>query len=180
MNACQLPLLAQNIVVGGPKHTRYWRSQCSFQNPAARKSSFSSSNSCGPRCGCCGNGHFLTAEEKQELLELGEPIGSGLKHLISIVSYGSFLRWKRQARGGDEPKKMGRPRTLETLKDLIVKIASETGWGYTRVMGELKKLGIKPPSRNTLKKIMKEASHAPWPDNGKGSWAESLEVYAET
>ena len=43
--------------------------------------------------------------EKQEMLELGEPIGSGLKHLISIVSYGSFLRWKRQATSGEEPKK---------------------------------------------------------------------------
>jgi putative transposase len=102
---------------------------------------------------------FLTVEKKEELLKLGEPIGSGLKHLIAIVSYGSFLRWKRKS--GDEPKKMGRPRTIEMLRALIVKIASETGWGYTRVMGELKKLGIKPPSRNTVKKIMKEAGHDP-------------------
>ena len=72
---------------------------------------------------------FLTAEEKQELLELGEPIGSGLKHLISIVSYGTFLRWKRKKNSGEEPKRMGRPRTIETLRALIVRIAGETGWG---------------------------------------------------
>ncbi len=123
---------------------------------------------------------FLTPEEKQELLELGEPIGSGLKHLISIVSYGSFLRWKRKSVSGEEVTKMGRPRTLETLRDLIVKIASETGWGYTRVMGEIKKLGIKPPSRNTVKKIMKANGHDPGPGTGKGSWAEFLETHAET
>ncbi len=123
---------------------------------------------------------FLTPEEKQELPELGEPIGSGLKHLISIVSYGSFLRWKRKSVSGEEVTKMGRPRTLETLRDLIVKIASETGWGYTRVMGEIKKLGIKPPSRNTVKKIMKANGHDPGPGTGKGSWAEFLETHAET
>ena len=32
-------------------------------------------------------------------------------------------------------------------------------------MGELKKLGLKPPSRNTVKKIMKEAGHDPGPSN---------------
>ncbi len=49
------------------------------------------------------------------------------------------------------------------MRELILKIARETGWGYTRVMGEIKKLGIKPPSRNTVKKIMKEAGHEPGP-----------------
>jgi Integrase core domain len=123
---------------------------------------------------------FLDPEEKQELIKLGEPIGSGLKHVISIVSYASLLRWKRKSTSGEEPKKMGRPRTIETLRDLIVKLAAETGWGYTRIMGELKKLGIKPPSRNTVKKIMKEAGHEPGPDTGKGSWAEFVKVNAAT
>ena len=122
---------------------------------------------------------FLEPEEKKELLNLSEPIGSGLKHVISIVSYGTLLRWRREA-SGKKPKKMGRPRTLESLRDLIVKIASETGWGYTRVMGELKKLGIKPPSRNTVKKIMKANGHEPGPDTGKGSWSEFLQMHAET
>jgi len=27
------------------------------------------------------------------------------------------------------------------LRELIPKLARETGWGYTRIMGELKKLG---------------------------------------
>lgn len=122
---------------------------------------------------------FLDSEEKKELLKLGEPIGSGLKHVISIVSYGALLRWRREA-SGKKPKKVGRPRTAETLRELILKIAKETGWGYTRVMGELKKLGIKPPSRNTVKSIMKANGHDPGPNTGKGSWAEFVKMHAET
>jgi putative transposase len=88
---------------------------------------------------------FLEAEEKSRLMKLGQAIGSDLKHIITIVSYNTYLSWLRKERGGHVPKKMGRPRTAESIRRLIVKIASETGWGYTRVMGELKKLRIKPP-----------------------------------
>ena len=123
---------------------------------------------------------FLEPEEKKELLKLSESIGSGVKHVISIVAYGTLLRWRREASGSKKPKKMGRPRTAETLRELILKIAKETGWGYTRVMGELKKLGIKPPSRNTVKNIMKANGYDPGPSTGKGSWAEFVKMHAET
>jgi putative transposase len=75
---------------------------------------------------------------------------------------------------------MGRPRTQESIRDLIVKIGRETGWGYTRVMGELKKLGVKPPSRNTVKRIMKEHGIEPAPDRGPDSWSEFLLRHADT
>lgn len=68
---------------------------------------------------------FLTSEEKERLLKLGKPIGPGLRHLITIVSYGTFLGWKRNEKEGRVPKKMGRPRTVESIRNLIVKIASE-------------------------------------------------------
>ena len=35
----------------------------------------------------------------------------------------------------------GRRRTAEQIRRLIVKLGRETGWGYTRILGELKKLG---------------------------------------
>jgi putative transposase len=47
-------------------------------------------------------------------------------------------------------------------------MAKENAWGYTRIMGELKKLGIKPPSRNTVKKILKTAGFEPGPCAAKG------------
>ena len=61
-------------------------------------------------------------------------------------------------------KKMGRPRTAESICNLIVKTATETGWGYTRVMDEIRKLGLKPPSRNTVKRILKANNLDPGPN----------------
>ena len=37
-----------------------------------------------------------------------------------------------------------------------MKLARENDWGYTRIMGEMKKLGLKPPSRTTVKSILRE------------------------
>ncbi|QDU44573.1 Integrase core domain protein [Symmachiella dynata] len=123
---------------------------------------------------------FLEPEEKARLMKLGQGIGSDLKHLITIVSYNTFLSWLRIERGGHKPKKMGRPRTAESIRKVIVKIGSETGWGYTRIMGELKKLGLKPPSRNTVKRIMKAHDLDPGPNRGPDSWHEFLKRHAET
>ena len=123
---------------------------------------------------------FLSQEEKARLLQLGKPIGPGLRHLITIVSYGTFLSWKRNEQEGRELKKMGRPRTLESIRELIVKIASENSWGYTRVMDEIKKLGLKPPSRNTVKRILKENDLDPGPNRGPDSWHDFLQRHAET
>ena len=123
---------------------------------------------------------FLEPDEKSQLMKLGKGIGPDLKHLISIVSYKTYLGWLRREREGHQPKKMGRPRTVESIRKLIVKIATETGWGCTRVMGELKKLAIKPPSRNTVKRILKEHKLDPGPKRGPDSWHDFLKRHAET
>ncbi len=125
---------------------------------------------------------FLSEEEKAKLIELGQAIGPALKHLLTIVSYATYRRWIRAA-AGDSPrpqKKMGRPKTEEEIHELILKLARETGWGYTRIMGELKKLGIKPPSRTTVKNILKENGLDPGPKRGEGSWSKFLEMHADT
>lgn len=44
----------------------------------------------------------------------------------------SRVRWGRP----------GRPRTLEYIRRLILKLAFETGWGNTRILGEFNTLGI--------------------------------------
>ena len=59
---------------------------------------------------------FLEPEEKARLMKLGQGMGSDIKHLITIVSYNTFLSWLRKERGGHNPKKMGRPRTAESIR----------------------------------------------------------------
>lgn len=92
-----------------------------------------------------------------------------------------MLRWIREERGGrKKSKKIGRPRTAEEIQKLILMMASENGWGYTRIMGELKKLGIKPPSRNTVKNILKAHGFDPGPNRGAGTWSEFLKRHADS
>ena len=90
----------------------------------------------------------LDLKEKARLVKFGQAIGPGVRHLITVVSYSAYRSWVRAAQEDLSPsKKRGRPRTAEFLCKLILRLARENGWGYTRVMGEVKKLGVKPPSQ---------------------------------
>ncbi len=122
----------------------------------------------------------VTPAERQRLVRLGKNIGSALQHLISIVSYRTFQRWLGAERKGKEPSKRGRPRTEEEIRQTIVRLAEENGWGYTRILGELKKLGIGKVCRSTVINILKEHGLEPGPQRGEGSWDEFLKIHAKT
>jgi putative transposase len=77
-------------------------------------------------------------------------------------------------------RKPGRPRTPEETRELIVTIARDTGFGYTRVLGELKKLGIHTVSRSTVKNVLTEAGLDPGPKRGAGSWDDFVTRHAAT
>jgi putative transposase len=98
----------------------------------------------------------VTPPERRRMLKVAEPLGDAIKELITVVTYRTFLRWKSDAKkkvkkAKREKRKRGRPRTPEEIREIVLRIARETGWGYTRILGELKKLRIKL-SRNTVKK----------------------------
>src|SRR5262245_19046968 len=107
----------------------------------------------------------VTPREKQRLLKFGRPLGSAIKDLITMISPRTFLRWAN----GDRPRDgaatphrpPGRPRTAEDLRELVLRIARETGWGYTRILGELKTLGLGSICRSTVVNILKEAGLDP-------------------
>jgi putative transposase len=129
---------------------------------------------------------YVTPTEKRRLVRFARPLGRAIRQLVSIVVSDTILRWIREdnrrgrgARAGC-PAQRGRPRTKLGIRRLIVKLARETGWGYTRIMGELKKLEIKPPSRNTVKSILKAHGYDPEPPRGVGSWDEFLKRHAHS
>ena len=66
------------------------------------------------------------------------------------------------------------------IRELVLKLARENEWGYTRILGELRKLGIKSVSRQTVKVILKENGIDPGPKRGKGSWDEFLKIHTDT
>jgi putative transposase len=84
---------------------------------------------------------FLEPDERATLLKLGKELGAGIRQLITIVSYSTFRRWVRKVEGKG-PTRKGRPRLAAIVRELVVLIAQETGWGYTRILGELKKLKV--------------------------------------
>ena len=98
------------------------------------------------------------------------------------VSASYVRRWIRESRNKRKRPgaRVGRQRTDAQIEKLIVKLAKETGWGYTRILGELKKLGIKSISRNTVKNILKRLGLDPGPKRGVGTWDEFLKLHAAT
>lgn len=122
----------------------------------------------------------LTPRERNRLVRLGRKLGPAIKDLIGIVSPRTFLRWLNGPSERIATRKPGRPRTPASTKDLILRIASETGWGYTRILGELKKLGIGTVSRTTVRNILRDAGIDPGPKRGEGTWSEFVKRHAKT
>ena len=108
--------------------------------------------------------------------------GRALGELVSIVHPDTLRRWIRESRKPRKvkPAKVGRRPTALEIRKLIVKIARETGWGYCRILGELKKLGIQSVSRNTVKRILITNGLDPGPKRGVGTWDEFLKIHAAT
>jgi putative transposase len=128
----------------------------------------------------------VTARERCRLVKLGARLGSAISTLITIVSARTFSRWKATAAGEAPAKKKqgarkpGRPRTDEDIRKLVLKLAGENGWGYARILGELKKLGIRTVSKTTVRNILTEAGLDPGPKRGQGTWDEFIKRHAAT
>lgn len=124
----------------------------------------------------------MTKKERNRLVKIGSKLGKALGELVTIVHPTTFRRWISEASKATKrkPTKRGRPKTKEEIRELIVKLGRENSWGYTRILGELKKLGVKAVSRNTVKAILKEHGLEPGPKRGEGTWDEFLKVHAKT
>jgi putative transposase len=66
------------------------------------------------------------------------------------------------------------------LKKLVLKIARDTGWSSTRVLGEIRKLTRHRISRQTVANIMREAGLEPGPKRGEKTWDEFLRMHSAT
>jgi putative transposase len=122
----------------------------------------------------------ITPQERHRLVKFAKKLGSALHQLATIVRPDTLLRWIREEKrqGKKAPAKRGRRRTPEQIRRLILKLARENEWGYTRILGELKKLGIRSISKNTVKRILKDAGFDPGPKRGEGTWDEFLKQHA--
>src|SRR4051812_771350 len=124
----------------------------------------------------------VTTQERSRLVRFGANLGQAVDQLVSIVHPDTLRRWIRESRKQRKlkPAKVGRRPTALEIRTLIIKLARETGWGYTRILGELKKLGIESVSRNTVKRILRVNGFDPGPKRGVGTWDEFLTIHAAT
>src|SRR5262245_60679171 len=105
--------------------------------------------------------------------------GIQVRRPITIVLPRTFSRRLQDDRRKRKPARVGRP-PLVALRDLVVKIAGETGWGYSRVLGEIKKLTRRKCSRQFVVNVMREHGFDPGPKRGENTWDEFLKMHAQT
>ena len=93
----------------------------------------------------------------------------------------TLLRWHRQLvmrRWTYTHRKPGRPPLERSLRELILRLAHENPhWGYKRIVGELKGLGISV-SATSVRKVLLEAGLQPAPERTRSSWRGFLRAQA--
>ncbi|MFI9276226.1 integrase core domain-containing protein [Kitasatospora sp. NPDC052896] len=107
-----------------------------------------------------------------------------LHRMRLMVRPDTVLRWHRDlvARrhaARSRPKHGGRPRTVRSIRALVLRLAAENpGWGYRRLHGELLVLGVKVAA-STVWEILKEAGIPPVPERTSTTWADFLHSQAD-
>jgi putative transposase len=128
---------------------------------------------------------LVTPTERRQLCQAARGMKrSLLKELVAIVQPATLLKWLNadnvpKPKSKPSTRKPGRPRTLEPIRELAIQIAIENNWGYSRVLGELRKLSFQI-SRQTVKNILVEHGIDPGPKRGKGTWDEFIKIHAST
>jgi len=106
-----------------------------------------------------------------------------LRGLRLLVRPDTVLKWHRDLIAHRHaavwrPRRRGRPRTLRSIRALVLRLARENGsWGYRRVPGELLTLGIKV-APSTVWEILREAGIDPAPDRAATTWTDFLRSQA--
>ncbi|WP_329011390.1 integrase core domain-containing protein [Micromonospora rifamycinica] len=107
-----------------------------------------------------------------------------LHQLRLLVRPDTVLRWHRDliARRhaqSSRPYRAGRPRTIRSIRTLVLRLARENnGWGYRRIHGELLVLGVKVAA-STVWEILQDAGVDPAPERTSSTWATFLRSQAQ-
>jgi putative transposase len=101
-----------------------------------------------------------------------------------LVTPETLLRWHRlivSRAGGHIPhRRPGRPPIQEEVRQLILRLARENNhWGYVRIAGELRKLGI-TVSATLVRNVLARAGIPSAPQRVGSSWRDFLRQQTET
>jgi putative transposase len=125
----------------------------------------------------------LTDDQRRRLAVKGKPLGRRLLDKVAtIVTPDTILRWHRRLIAAHHAyphkNRVGRPGLMKAIRQLIVRMATEnSGWGYLRIRGELKKVGH-CVAKTTIATTLKDNGIAPSPDRPT-SWRTFLKSHAD-
>jgi putative transposase len=133
--------------------------------------------------------HILNRQVKRPQLKLHDrALLAAASRVLPRKRWGSLfvrpetvLRWHRalMARRWTYPRRQGRPPTATELRRLVVRLAKENEtWGYRRIQGELKRLGI-AIAPSTVWSLLRDEGIDPAPRRAGPSWKEFLRAQAE-
>jgi len=127
---------------------------------------------------------ITTPEERTELMRLGALVDHDIADVMLVVKPDTYRGWLRKKAGRKPKRKGGRPATDADIIRLLLRMARENlAWGYKRIYGELKKLGIKI-GLTTIRDIMKRNGLNPVPDkalkNPDSTWSRFIRSHIET
>jgi transposase InsO family protein len=124
-------------------------------------------------------------DQRRRLAVRAKKLGWRVLHEVTtIVTPATPLRWHRRliARKYDGSKQRGpgRPRVVEEIDRLVVRMATENrDWGYRRIQGALANLGHEV-ARGTIASILKNQGLEPAPERErKTTWKEFLSRHRE-
>ena len=126
---------------------------------------------------------LLKDDQRRRLAVKGKALGRKLlSEVAGIVTPDTILRWHRKLVAmkydGSKNRRMGRPRIRQDIRVLTCQMADDNPtWGYTRIQGALKNLGIKI-SRHTVRRILNENGIIPSPERSKKTpWKTFLKAH---
>jgi putative transposase len=110
-----------------------------------------------------GNRVIPSPDDRARLLAIGQELNHNVADVIGIVTPQTYSRWVEELRTGRKPKRVGRPKIVRNLRELVVRLAKDnSGWGYRRIIGELRKLRLRI-GRSSVRRILKDEGLTPSP-----------------
>jgi putative transposase len=117
----------------------------------------------------------LTDADRRILVRFGLRIKERLHEIASIASPESRAKWTFD----NTPRMAGRPRKSPEAEALVVNLAEEnSAWGYTRIAGELKKLGhIVSPS--LVRDVLRRHGLPTAPNRKGATWKQFIQSHLD-
>jgi transposase InsO family protein len=127
----------------------------------------------------------LTNTERRRLAALAHPLGrQRLKEIATVATPDTLLCWYRRLiaqkfDGSHHHRHLGRPRVVEEIEQLVVRMAEENAtWGYRRIQGALANLGYSIDAL-TVRNILRRHHLDPAPRRRQAgmSWQQFLKIH---